>query len=199
MSVASQGSFVHTCHYPLYKRRTLHLREQFYVNVWDFFFYLTQSRVWLVWTSVRFLFDCDPISLGFNMLHCDLASVVDQTAIFMWSNWVRLGFSGHFSVSFFECTFYGFLCAISALFCTISTRFPYDFSVISRRIQYNGCLCALHLKLHFICRPSQDGNKKWPNSAFLGKCESQRWLSELTSEFLYFSCFFLFKVINGFW
>lgn len=95
----------------------------------EFFFYLTQSRVWLVWTSVRFLFDCDPISLGFNMLHCDLASVVDQTAIFMWSNWVRLGFSVHFSVSFWVHFFMAFSVRFQRYFSTISTRFPCDSTV----------------------------------------------------------------------
>ena len=165
-----------------------------------FFFYLTQSRVWISLDFCAISVRLWPDFIGFsNMLHYDLASVVDHTAIFMWSNWVRLGFSVHFSVSFWVHFFMAFSVRFQRYFSTISTRFPCDFSVISRCIQYNGCLCALHLKLHFICRPSQDGNKKRPNSAFLGKCESQRWLSELTSEFLYFSCFFLFKVINGFW
>lgn len=96
-----------------------------FTSTYGIFFTLPNRAFELVWTSVRLW----PDFIGFsNMLHFDLASVVDHTAIFMWSNWVRLGFSAHFSVSFFECTFLWLsLCDFSA----VLVQFRRDFHATS--------------------------------------------------------------------
>lgn len=156
----------------------------------EFFFYLTQSRVWVSLDFCAISVRLWPDFIGFsNMLHCDLASVVDHTASFMWSNWVRLGFSVHFSVSFWVHFFMAFSVRFQRYFSTISTRFPCDSTV---------AVCVLYtwsFILSVVLRKTATRNDQILRSSGNANLNGD-FLSWQANSFI---CFFLCKVINGFW